>query len=272
MNPFGTTRQDTGGRNYRDELPPKRKWYDTVPFRPCRPPTPPWVMDWPLETRAVEHVSAFSQGQNCHNPAVLGDPGPGGGTGPLSAPGTVIQGPNYGQRTWAGRIRQAGTNLRSIQYSPMYQGPAILTEAAYNIFMGAVAPLGDSYQLGVVPGSGVSLFKVARTAAPIPASGYTLFDVTWISDNEQVSAGAGFMMQPEYIGQNGPVVIRPNMEIPWDTFSLWVLYDTASVNAGGIEWLLTFQPKNVTIGGSTLGGGPNQFNQGTYLGSGSRGF
>jgi hypothetical protein len=83
MNPYGTTRQDVGGRNYANE--PKRiRWYGTVPFRPCRPPTPDWIKDWPIEqeTKVAPYLLMYAA---CRDAELLQDPRTG-----LLPPGFVL--------------------------------------------------------------------------------------------------------------------------------------------------------------------------------------
>lgn len=270
MNPYGTTRQQTGGNS--KDMPPRAKWYDTVPFRPCRPPVPFWLLDWPLETRGgVDVLNVMQPGRSCGpNGFAYGDPGaptlfP---PGPLTAPGQSNQSaPDSGQRTWAGRIRQAGAGLRAIQFSSVYTGPAIITEMHFQTFYGAITPQGDAFQYGIVPGGGTSVFKVPRAQAPIPPGGIPMLDVTWISDGESIAGGAGLMNLPEMNnGGSGPVYTRPMMKVPWNAWSAWVLWDSAGVNAGGIEWFMSFQPATVEEGKSVLALGANQFQSNTYLG------
>jgi len=71
MNPFGTTRQSVGGQNQYE--PRARTRSGIVPFRPCRPPTPPWIIDWPVEnlSKIAPYLLMFNA---CRDAALLQDP------------------------------------------------------------------------------------------------------------------------------------------------------------------------------------------------------
>lgn len=275
MNPYGTTRQAVGGNNYRYEIG-RKHWWDTVPFRPCRPPTPPWIIDWPVEVGDPEKIALFQNATHC-GPGndlgiVFGDATSGLvlPPGPLSVTGQgAVTQNDPARRTWVGRIRQAGTGLRSIAYSPIYTGPAFVRWL--NFGFQPAAPTGDtdSYYFGAVAGGGTSQFKVASASLPIPA-GITFFDNTIFSDNEAPRTGLTHLNELE--GSSGPSRIELNTYIPWSTFSLWAMANSIGVNAIALSWEIVFQPANVgpTQSSQTSVGG-NQFNMLQYLGYGSRG-
>jgi len=262
VNQFGTTRQDVGGSD--KDLPRRRKWYDTVPFRPCRPPVPPWLLDWPLEVRDRESLQFLSPGTNCVSPGqVLGDPSSPAPVpvGPLAVPGDTLPTVNSAQRSWGGRVRQAG-DLRTILYSPVYVGPARVTHLTFAASYVNPGLFTTGFMWGAVPGAGASQFKQLRSSVPVP-QGTSFIDIGNFSDNENPHDDMiGFID----VGGQSMTQVPLNVDLPYNSFSLYCIFDTTNPNAGAVDFVLTFEPRVVTVGGNASSRGPNQFNAQTYLG------
>lgn len=242
MNPFGTTRQDVGGENYRYE-PRRPKWYDVVPFRPCHPPIPLWIIDWPLET-AREQASLIRGFVPCAGPdgTLLGLPS---GTaippGPLEANPTVpIAGVNAGPvRVWYGRTRGAGTDTRCLAASPLYSGPAIISWAIgqSGFAAGGGAVLRDTYGIGVSPVQVASVVNQPKTAASVNPPGFTIYDASVASDqiNEQLPQSPANAQDFRAAGGNQMNLLPTSALVTYPQFCVWLMMECHSVNASSIE-------------------------------------
>lgn len=264
---FGQTRMDRGGDL--SSLPGGlARWL--VPFTPCRPP---WMVKWPVtdvSQGGAAPLSLFTCDMNRLQDPVAG-------LTDLTRPGVVqanqdatVVSTDAGRRSWGGRIRTAGVGLRTIAFSPLYRGPARITEIAYNAVVNLSGANTGGYMFGVVPNKPANIVKQPRTSTPLPAGSITVFDPTTITDNEGPVDPLNTLYQPEggANNNNGPLHAFVNMLVPWSAFSIWALQDTASASADGLDWTITFEPSEVTVGGGSVSRGANQYQQNWYLGGG----
>lgn len=259
---FGVTRQRIGG-DY-SIIPGSStkkapyKWF--VPFQGCK--LPPFIVPWPAPITEPNAATILDMFGPCRE-NVLGDPAPGiimPNPGPLSAPGQIFAALDSGRRTFVGRIRQAGSDLRTILYSPMYTGPAFITQMLWGGTLQNSGGRTDSWLAGVIPGSGTSVFKVPAATAGIPPGSF--LDASGFSDNESPVPGLTTLFEVQGAANN----IQLSTLVPWPTFSIWVLFQTISAGASAIDFQISFAPAVVTAGGVQSAQGQNQFNARTYLG------
>jgi hypothetical protein len=266
MNPFGTTRQNVAGDGA--PLPKRKQWW--VPFGPCH--IPPQMVAWPLD--AIQNLGLVAMFEQCKD-GLFGDartnlvvP-----PGPLLVPGdSSVVANNPGKRTWAGTIRASGSGLRTLLFSSVYSGPARATWLEFSHgtnFSGAQV---GGVAFGAIPGGSANIIKQPRASVPFPSGAVSFYDLSVFSDNEQPPVGD--VWYPEAMEQQStPVNIEIDIEIPWNTFSLFILMDTAAPQADVVSWAISFAPAK-SAGGQIASSqsGPNQFNQLTYLGGSRPGF
>lgn len=156
MNPYGTTRQSVGGQNHYEPTV-GRKWYDVIPFRPCRPPTPDWIVDWPLEqlSRVAPYLLMFAA---CRDAALLQDPRQG------LAPGLVLpQQPQQPETPSAGDTNLPilsmtqrwitwglGTNAGTRSTVPLglFTAPFVIMQFTYYADAAASFPMQFNFEIG----------------------------------------------------------------------------------------------------------------------------
>lgn len=270
MNTFGTTRQDVGGSS--KDRPPRRRMWTLVPFGPCH--IPRQMVEFPV-LRLAPTLEMFDRcldgrgdGYQNPNPGITpglmlvdpaGIPVTTGTNGPAA--------PNASQRIWNGRIRQGGTDATTLIFSALYDGPAVITNIIFGSSQTSSGILLSSMQFGMAPSVGTPQFKQPSATVALP--GIPFFDVSTFTDNEDTPPGmAASTDAGNPANATAPVSIPCRIDVPWSQFALWAILRTVTPTATSLTWDITFE---TPMGGAVQGSqarGINQFNLGTYLGSG----
>jgi hypothetical protein len=233
------------------------------------------VIDWPLETlpRGTGFFHGCSDGQET-SPELLGQDIESHDVmfGPdeeqrhnFSMNDMGVETADMGQRSWFGKITDI--TGRSIAYSPLYRGPAIVRTIRFST--NQIAGEAASFAWGASPSQGLNQSQQPVASVPLPYG--TFFDVSYLKVASPYMPGDDRLIPDSELNAFGfpgsPDPYMIDAIIPWDTFALWCLVE--SVSSIKLAWDINFQsaPQGVFQGDQLTS--PNPYNSKTYLGGGN---